>query len=94
MMLLSLPLIPTDLIPLSLSSGEARQFYILINATIGQPWIKRLTRPDADRKIAAVDLAFYLPGRFDRTQPGAVWHEEPKGGKGSSELDPENETVG
>src|SRR6266404_4160301 len=29
--------------------------------------------PHADRKFVNVDLAFYLPGQFYRTQPRAVW---------------------
>ena len=40
----------------------------------------------ADRKIIAVDFAFRLPRSIDRTQPGAVGREEPKGGKRSGVI--------
>jgi hypothetical protein len=42
--------------------------------------------PCAYRKIVAVDLAFYLPGRFGRTQAGLSGCEEPKGGKRGDEA--------
>ena len=43
-------------------------FDILTNATSRGPQAVYYTK--SDRKFVAVDLAFYLPGQFDRTQPG------------------------
>jgi hypothetical protein len=50
-----------------------RPVNVLLHATIRQTRNNRLAARFADRKLVAVDLAFYLPGRVDRTQPGAVW---------------------
>jgi predicted transcriptional regulator len=40
----------------------------------------------ADRKIVALDLAFYLPGQFDRTRGAVLARREPKGGKPSGVI--------
>ena len=53
------------LLPRSLRSSRVAQLIdLLIHATIRQRRNKRLTAPRAGRKLIAVDLSFYLPGRF------------------------------